>query len=192
MYDELSIHRIVGIDELDDAVCSTAARIVSIIGPKDVPPAILARVDKPVLTLRFDDIIAAQPGCTMPGRKHVRALLDFDAAARPNEPLLVHCTAGISRSTAAMAVLLAARHPTLTDEIFMAIRAMRPRAWPNSLLVSHGDRTLRRRGALMAALRSHYEHQVCDPVLGRMFRMFSRTAEIPEGCVIDDEMPPRQ
>jgi predicted protein tyrosine phosphatase len=173
MVDGLTIHRIVGIDELDEEMCSPAARIVSIIGSADLPPQILTRVGRPVLTLRFDDIVAVEPGCTLPTREHVQALLDFDAAAQPEEPLLVHCAAGISRSTAAMAVLLAARHPALTDEIFAAIRTIRPRAWPNSLVVTLGDEMLGRRGALLAALRRHYEYQVRDPVLGRLFRMES-------------------
>jgi predicted protein tyrosine phosphatase len=177
----LTIHRIVGVDELDEGICSLVARIVSIIGSADSPPQVLTRIDRPVLTLRFDDIITDQPDATLPSREHVQALLDFDAAAHPEEPLLVHCAAGISRSTAAMAVLLAARHPTLSDEIFAAIRTIRPRAWPNSLLVTLGDEALGRRGALVAALRRHYEHQVRDPVLGRLFRMESRADEIPEG-----------
>jgi predicted protein tyrosine phosphatase len=183
----LTIHRIVGVDELDEQICSPAARIVSIIGSADEPPHLLARIDRPVLTLRFDDIIAAEAGCTLPSREHVQALLEFDAAAQPEEPLLVHCAAGVSRSTAAMAVLLAARHPALTDEIFAAIRTIRPRAWPNSLVVTLGDEMLGRRGTLLAALKRHYEHQVRDPVLGRLFRMASRTAEIPEGWAIVDE-----
>jgi predicted protein tyrosine phosphatase len=183
---DLTIHRIAGIDQLDETECAQAARIISILDPKAPPPAIIVRATGlSVLTLRFDDVIKAEPGYTMPGRRHVQAMLEFDVAARPEEPLLVHCTAGISRSTAAMAILLAARHPTLTDEIFAAIRAMRPRAWPNSLLIAHGDRVLRRNGALIAAAKRHYEWQVQDPVVGRWCRIYGRSGEIPEGWAIE-------
>jgi predicted protein tyrosine phosphatase len=169
MLADLAIHHICGLDELREAPLSSADRIVSILNPDDPPPADLSSISAPILTLRFDDVIAAADGAA-PTMLHIEALLAFDAAARTDERLLVHCTAGISRSSAALAVLLAARHPELDHEIFAAIRQIRPRAWPNSLVVSLGDKLLGRRGALVAALRRHYDVQLRHPELGPLFR----------------------
>src|ERR1700694_62565 len=134
---DLAIHHVCGLDELRDAPLFSASRIVSILDVNEPPPPELYAVTAPVLTLRFDDIVKAADR-SAPTRAHVKALLEFDEAAHRDERLVVHCTAGISRSTAALAVLLAARHPELEDEIFVAVRQLRPRAWPNSLVVSLG------------------------------------------------------
>ena len=160
---DLSIHHICGLDELADAPLAAADRIVSILGTEQPVPRELIGIAKPVLTLRFDDVVGPIDDARPPEPDDVRAALDFDAGARDDERLVVHCTAGISRSTAILAVLLAARHPTLNDEIFTAIRQLRPKAWPNSRIVVLGDDLLGRRGKLVAALRRHYAIQENDP-----------------------------
>jgi predicted protein tyrosine phosphatase len=153
---DLSIHHVCGLDELSFAPLAAADRIVSIIGPEAEPPPELAGTGKPILTLRFDDVIAPQPGAVCPTEEHVRALLAFDAGAGDHERLVVHCSAGISRSTAAIAILLAARHRDAEDEIFRWIRDVRPQAYPNARLVALGDDVLGRRGALVRALRRYF------------------------------------
>jgi predicted protein tyrosine phosphatase len=175
---DLAIHHVCGLDELQDAPLACADRVVSILDQYAPAPRQLYSVTVPVLTLRFDDIVESTDGA-VPTMAHVEALLEFDAGARSGERLLVHCTAGISRSTAALAVLLAARHPELDDDIFVAIRHIRPRSWPNSLVVSLGDEALGRQGALVAALRRHYAFQLSHPQLGPMFRLWARSSEIP-------------
>src|SRR5260370_1300686 len=170
MLADLAIHHICSLDELHEAPLSSADRIVSILNPNDPPPVDLSSISAPILTLRFDDVIAAADGAA-PTMLQIETLIAFDAEARTDERLLVHCTAGISRSSAALAVLLAARHPDLDDEIFAAIRQIRPQAWPNSLVVSLGDELLGRHGAFVAALHRHYDFQLRHPELGPMFRM---------------------
>ena len=156
-------------DELHAAPLSSASRIVSIIDVADPEPLVLRSAAVPVLTLRFDDVSAANDP-TAAQAHHIQRLLAFDRDAGPDERLVVHCTAGISRSTAALAVLLARRHPELDDEIFAAIRRIRPMAWPNSRIVALGDDALARGGALTAALQRHYETQLQHPQLGAVFR----------------------
>ena len=91
--------------------------------------------------------------------RDIRALLAFDAEAAASEALIVHCHGGISRSTAALALLLAKRDPSATDAIFETIRAIRPESWPNSHMIRLGDELLGRGGALVEALRRHYDLQ---------------------------------
>ena len=158
MQPNLAIHHVCGLDELRVAPLSSADRVVSILDPWAPDPDELRSIEAPVLVLRFDDTIDARDAAA-PRAAHIRGLLAFDAGAHEGERLVVHCSAGISRSTGALAVLLAARHPELNDEIFAAIRTMRPIAWRNSLVVSLGDELLGRRGGLISALHRHYDVQ---------------------------------
>jgi predicted protein tyrosine phosphatase len=162
---DLTIHHVCGIDELGVAPLAAASRIVSILDVYGPAPEELRAVSVPVLTLRFDDVTYPSDPAA-PRAEHVRSLLAFDADAADDERLVVHCTAGISRSTAALAVLLARRHPDRCDEIFDAIRRIRPMAWPNPLLVAHGDRILGLGGRLSAAAQRLYEAQLRDHELG--------------------------
>jgi predicted protein tyrosine phosphatase len=169
MQPDLAIHHICGLDELRLAPLSSADRVVSILDPLAPTPVELRSIDAPVLVLRFDDVTDPHDPAA-PRAAHIRELLAFDAGARDDERLVVHCTAGMSRSTGALAVLLAARHPDLADEIFTAIRDIRPIAWPNLLVVSLGDELLGRGGALISALHRHYKIQSQHPQYGAMFR----------------------
>ena len=169
MQPNLAIHHVCGLDELRLAPLSSADRVVSILDPWAPLPDELRSIHAPVLVLRFDDTADIRDA-TGPRAEHIKELLAFDAGAHEGERLVVHCTAGISRSTGALAVLLAARHPDLDDEIFAAIRRIRPIAWPNSLVVSLGDELLGRHGALNAALYRHYEVQARQRGFWPMFR----------------------
>ena len=61
---------------------------------------------------------------------------------------LVHCHAGISRSTAAMEMLMAQLDTDQAeDEIFGRLVELRPKAWPNSRMIGFADRLLARKSA---------------------------------------------
>lgn len=171
---------ICGLEELATAPIARARRIVSILDMGAPPPALLAGSDAKMLTLRFDDVIAPGGPFRPPGRDDIESLLAFDRDHRADELLLVHCTAGISRSTAALAILLAQRRPGAEAEAFAAVRATRPRAWPNSLMVALADDLLCAQGRLVRELREHYKLQLrAYPELGRMMIGLGREREIP-------------
>src|SRR5688572_30202306 len=73
------------------------------------PPAIPA--DRH-LTLEFDDITFPFEGARMPEAEHIERLLTFVAAWDRGAPLVIHCRAGISRSTAAAFITACALAPT--------------------------------------------------------------------------------
>jgi predicted protein tyrosine phosphatase len=68
-------------------------------------------------------------------------------------PLVVHCYAGISRSTASAFTAVCALNPH-RDEISIArqIRAASPIAQPNRLIVALADRALGREGRMLRAI----------------------------------------
>lgn len=137
------------------------------------------------LTLYFDDILGPRPGLVAPNASHLAALLTFGRNLPDNDPvhLLVHCHAGISRSTAAMAALLAQANPDADEHAVMAHLAhIRPQAWPNLLMVSLADEHLGRRGRLVEALGALYAHQIiATPGIAEEMTRYGRSAEVDLG-----------
>jgi predicted protein tyrosine phosphatase len=94
--------------------------------------------------------------------------------------LLVHCHAGVSRSSASMALLIAQAMPDRSgDMIFADILRIRPQIWPNLRIVEMGDRTLGRNGDLVAAALGVYRLQIGqNPHLVEQFRSGGRAREV--------------
>ena len=177
---ELLPHHICGIAELGVAPLSTARRIISILDPAAPEPQELRDLQGDVLTLRFDDVITTGGPYQAPTQGDVERMLAFDREHDVHDALVIHCTAGISRSTAAFAILLAQRRPATEAEIFAELRAIRPKAWPNSLMIALADDILGAQGRLVRELREHYKLQLRQfPEVGRMMIGLGREQEVP-------------
>ncbi len=178
--EHLRPHHICGIDELGAAPLTTARRVVSILDSAAPLPAALAGLHADLLTLRFDDVLAPAGDYRPPAVSDIQRLLAFDRDHEPHDALVIHCTAGISRSTAAFAILLAQRQPHTEAEIFAQLRTVRPKAWPNSLMIALADDLLDAGGELVRELREHYKVQLRKhPEIGRMMIALGREREIP-------------
>jgi predicted protein tyrosine phosphatase len=105
------------------------------------------------LILGMDDISAPLDGYVMPGDEHVRRLIAFVLGWDRRKPMVVHCYAGISRSTAGAYVAACALNPR-RDEAAIAreLRHASPTATPNALIVSLADQMLGRAGRMVAAI----------------------------------------
>jgi predicted protein tyrosine phosphatase len=107
------------------------------------------------LRLGMNDVVDAAAGDTPPDRAHVEELLSFSRTWPADDPLLVHCWAGISRSMAATYIVLCDRLGHGSELLTArAIRARAPHAYPNALLVRHADDLLGREGRMVEAIRS--------------------------------------
>jgi predicted protein tyrosine phosphatase len=141
---------------LHDTVRSTGARhVVTLI--KDVSlvhrPESIAPENH--LLLDMDDISEHIDGYVVPAEGHVGDLLRFVRAWDRTAPLVVHCYAGISRSTAGAFVTACALNPQRDEmRIARALRAASPTAMPNLRIVSLADRMLGRDGRMVLAIRS--------------------------------------
>ena len=99
------------------------------------------------------DIATARDGHVLPAEDHVARVLDFIRAWPREKPLVVHCYAGISRSTAAAYVAACALAPERDEaEIADILRAASPSATPNPLFIAIADRMLGRDGRMVAAI----------------------------------------
>lgn len=90
-----------------------------------------------------------------PGHAHVEELIAFGRGWDAGAPMLVHCWAGISRSTAAAYTLLCDRAgPGAEQDIAQMLRERAPHAQPNRLIVRLADQALDRNGAMVRAIES--------------------------------------
>lgn len=107
------------------------------------------------LVLGVDDITMALDGYVVPADEHVARLLAFVRGWNRAAPLVVHCYAGISRSTAGAYVAACALNPD-RDELAIAreLRRASATATPNSRIVSLADRLLGRGGRMTAAIET--------------------------------------
>ena len=105
------------------------------------------------LKVQMDDITEQIDGFVAPSDFHIDQVLNFVRSWDRGAPLVVHCYAGISRSTASAFAAVCALNPH-RDEMSIArqIRAASPIASPNRLIVDLADRALGREGRMLRAL----------------------------------------
>ncbi len=149
-----------GVEELHGHAGAGATHVLSILDPQaPTPPAFGAFGEHARLDLRFHDIVKEVPGQRAPERADVEALLGFGRsfAMQPQAHLLVHCEKGMSRSTAALTLILAQARPERPEAAVLAeVVRIRPKAWPNLRLIEIGDALLGRGGKIIAAAAAHY------------------------------------
>lgn len=159
---------------VEDTLAATGAtHVMTLLGPSLVierPAAIAA--DRHV-RIGVSDIVAGDDGRMLPEHErdghilpeehHVLQIIDFargwDQLGRSADasrgPLLIHCYAGVSRSTAAAYMSVLALDPDRDEmELAQELRRLSPTASPNPRLIAIADRVLRREGRMIAAIRS--------------------------------------
>src|SRR6185437_1993559 len=89
------------------------------------------------LVLAMDDIVSPLDGRTVPAEEHVGRLIEFVGRWDRATPMVMHCFAGISRSTGAAFVAACALNPRRDElQIAQAIRTASRTAQPNARIVS--------------------------------------------------------
>jgi predicted protein tyrosine phosphatase len=151
---------ICGIDELECHCAGSVTHVLSILDPGTPEPDPLSGFDLARrLRLRFHDVIESGPGWVAPERWDVELLLAFsrDFATSTRGHLLVHCHAGVSRSTAAATLVMAQTCPDQpAEDLMREVVRLRPRAWPNLRILELGDEILGRGGEIVEAAHAHY------------------------------------
>ena len=105
------------------------------------------------LSIAINYIYELQECFVLPCDTHVSHLVKFALDWDRKAPLLIHCWAGISRSTAAAFITLCALNPDIEElELARALRRASPTAYPNRLLVALADEALARNGPMLAAV----------------------------------------
>ena len=141
---------------LHQTVADTGARhIITLL--KDIslverPPAVDS---KNHLHIDVDDITCPIDGYNHPCEEHVARLMRFVKSWDRSAPMVIHCYAGISRSTASAYAAACALNPNRDEtEIAQEMRRASRTAMPNILIVSLADRILGRQGRMIAGVES--------------------------------------
>ena len=143
-----------GLPSVPDLVLASRARhLVTCLGDGGLEHTPLGIMDGRHLKLVMHDIDELRDGYTPPSEAHVADLLDFVGKWDCTAPMIIHCYAGISRSTAAAFIALCALNPA-TPEALIArrLREASASATPNRRLVMLGDAALGRDGRMVDAI----------------------------------------
>lgn len=174
---------ICGISELPEFTLSGVTHVVSVLDPGAPTPGLLeewtlsARHD-----FRFHDDLDVREQRRPPAPEDIERLLENGAALAAGDVshLLVHCWAGMSRSTAIAMTLMAQMAPGREAEIPDALLAVRQPAWPNSRIIQMADDQLGASGRLVAAKEEVFRRVVRDhPHIVETMKGFGRGHEIP-------------
>ncbi len=126
--------------------------LVSLLGDDPFPATPQSVTAGGHLKLRFHDITEPMPGFIAPETEHVAALIDFTDRWRRAGPMLIHCHAGISRSTAAALVVLCRYNRGREARAVRLLRENAPHAHPNRRMIAQADTLLGCAGRLRRAV----------------------------------------
>jgi predicted protein tyrosine phosphatase len=123
-------------------------------------PASMIETPEAVLPARHlkvgvNDINQSAQGLISPGESHVASVIAHGQAWDIEAPLVIHCWAGVSRSTASAFIIACLRNPDIAPALIAdTIRKRSPSATPNKLLISIADDMLGRGGAMVDAVEA--------------------------------------
>ena len=139
---------------LPDTVKATgASHVLTVMANVDQVQRPASVLEANHLKVQVDDITEQMDGFLAPSEAHIEKVLNFVRGWDRSAPMVVHCYAGISRSTASAFAAACMLNPH-RDEMAIArqIRAASPIAAPNRLIVSLADKALGREGRMLRAL----------------------------------------
>lgn len=174
---------ICGIPELPQHTTAGVSHVLSIIDTHEPRPTALddyPGVDH--LLIRFDDVVAEYPGFEACVPQHIVEVLEFGERvhAKAGSHVLIHCHAGVSRSTAAAAILMCQHAPGHEEEAFLKLLELRKHGWPNTRMVAFADTLLKRDGALLRGLVAYRRALLqAKPHLSEIIRNIGRGHELP-------------
>ena len=118
------------------------------------------------LRLGVNDIVEPMEDMVAPDPTVVGRILAFGRTWDGAQPMLIHCWAGISRSTAAAFVLACERSPRAQERtIARAMRRAAPHASPNRRIVALADQLMGREGRMIEAVETmgDYDYTAACP-----------------------------
>ena len=130
-----------------------ASHVLTVMGKVDQVQRPVSVLPANHLKVAVDDITEPMDGYVMPSESHVAQVLGFIRGWDRSAPMVIHCWAGVSRSTASAFAAACALNPHRDEiEIARKLRAASPNASPNRLIVALADEALGREGRMMRAL----------------------------------------
>ncbi|MEM1139190.1 MAG: protein tyrosine phosphatase [Pseudomonadota bacterium] len=141
---------------LERVVAETGARhVITLLNPEDAKPTPQGVDPANHLRIGINDVARPMFDCIEPQRQHIDDILTFADGWDRQSPLVVHCWAGISRSTAtALTILCSLSGGRDVEAHAKALRKAAPHASPNPLLIQYADEALELEGRLTTAVKN--------------------------------------
>lgn len=131
----------------------TPSKVVSLLDPRSPFPRADHIHQDHHLKMEIHDINEHYDGWVAPQEQHVQRIVDFVTDWNRDAPMLVHCYAGISRSSATAFIAACIHNPDVPEcDIAFTLRRASDVAWPNARLVALADDILRRDGRMVDAI----------------------------------------
>jgi predicted protein tyrosine phosphatase len=148
---------------IEAEVARTGARsLVTLLSPGTLVERPGTIVEERHLNIAMSDILDHQDGQVRPEMHHLEMLLAFVHRWDRREPMLIHCYAGVSRSTASAYIAVCQLSPHRDEhEVAQALRAASPTATPNLRFVALADERLGRGGRMVAAIEAIGRGRAC-------------------------------
>lgn len=128
------------------------SHVVSLLDP-DTPFPVVREVGERHLRMEIHDIETPVDGLDICCTDRMKMILDFVGGWQRSAPILIHCYAGLSRSTATAYITACAHNPGADEEeIALALREASTNASPNRHLVALADAALGRDGRMVRAI----------------------------------------
>ena len=132
---------------------STPDRVVSLLDPGFSFPELGSAYSNRHLRLSFHDIHVSTKEQIMPSAEHINDLLTFLAEWDRSGTILIHCRAGIGRSTATAFIAACLHNPSVNEhEIAVRLRRVSPLARPNATLIRLADHAMKRSDRMSQAI----------------------------------------
>jgi predicted protein tyrosine phosphatase len=144
------------LSRLRDTIARTGARhVISLLADDAALTRPEAIAPENHLWLQVHDISEPQDGFVLPQPEHVEQLIAFVQRWPRETALVVHCYAGVSRSSAAAFVAVCALNPEGDEAaIAAAMRRASPTASPNIRIITIADQLLARQGRMIRAVEA--------------------------------------
>lgn len=134
---------------------SWATHCVSLVDPKTLPD-IKTHPNRHIVGMSDVNLVNASRTPPRPGQ--IRDVFEFTKNLTDTDRVLVHCHAGVSRSTA-MAIGILCQHGMAPEQALKHIQGVRPQLWPNTLIIGYIDEILGLNGELLRVVGDWLRHE---------------------------------
>ena len=131
------------------------SHLITLLSPEELIETPPGFDPKRHLRVGVHDIAAPEAGLVAPDAELVERVLRFAQDWDERAPMVVHCWAGISRSTASAFIIACERNPHADEfKIALSMRRASPSAFPNRRIGALADDILDRRGRMLEAVEA--------------------------------------
>lgn len=145
-----------GLSEVERLIAERApSHLVTLLDPPTLIETPRGIAPERHFRLGVNDISEPMDGMVLADEGAVAALMEFAGTWDGAQPILIHCWAGVSRSTASAFAIACERSPGVDERrIALALRRAAPHACPNRRIVGLADHLLNRGGRMLAAVEA--------------------------------------